>query len=301
MWKKIGSFLAYILIIMFGNSLSALAVVTLIMPNDLPTGGGTGIGLFANKMFGVNTSTVVLVFNIIVFIIGAIVLGKKFALTTLLSTFFYPTILGVFQKHLHVGVITEDKLLATIFAGLMMGVALGIVFRIGASTGGTDIPPLVLNKLFHLPVSVGMYGVDVAVILLQAFSHKPESIMYGIIMVFGYSIVIDKVLLIGTSRLQVKVISKKQEEITDVIMNKLDRGVTLLHSKSGYHGEERDVILSVVSKREYHRFIKIVQDIDESAFIIVNRINEVRGRGFSLAKTYKTQDELDEEFGELTL
>ena len=157
-----------------------------------------------------------------------------------------------------------------------------------------------LNKLFHLPVSVGMYGVDVAVILLQAFSHKPESIMYGIIMVFGYSIVIDKVLLVGTSRLHVKVISKKQEEITDVIMNKLDRGVTLLHSKSGYHGEERDVILSVVSKREYHRFIKIVQDIDESAFIIVNRINEVRGRGFSLAKTYKTEEELREEFSEVT-
>ncbi|MBE5936123.1 MAG: YitT family protein [Lachnospiraceae bacterium] len=295
MWKKISSFFMYIIIIMLGNSISALAVVALIMPNDLPTGGGTGIGLFANKMFGVNTSSVVLVFNIIVFIIGAVVLGKKFALTTLLSTFFYPTILGIFQENLYLGVITEDKLLATIFAGLMMGVSLGIVFRIGASTGGTDIPPLVLNKLFGLPVSVGMYGVDVVVILLQAFSHEVESIMYGIIMVFGYSMVIDKVLLVGTSRLQVKVISKKQSEITDVIMNQLDRGVTLLHSKSGYHGEERDVILSVVSKREYHRFLKIVQDIDESAFIVVNRVNEVKGRGFSLAKTYKSEEELREE------
>ena len=294
--KKVWTVLAYMLIIMFGNSLSALAVVTLIMPNDLPTGGSTGIGLFMNKMFGVETSLVVLTFNIIVFIIGAIVLGKKFALTTLLSTFFYPTILGIFQKYIHVGQVTDDKLLATVFAGLMMGIALGIVFRIGASTGGTDIPPLVLNKLVHLPVSVGMYGVDVLVILLQVFSHKLESVMYGILMVFAYTIIIDKVLLVGTSRLQVKVISKKQQEITDLIINKLDRGVTLLHSRSGYQGEERDVVLSVVNKREYHKFIKMIQDIDDSAFIIVNRINEVRGRGFSLSKTYKSEEELKEEF-----
>ena len=294
--KKIKTILAYMIIIMFGNSLSALAVVTLIMPNDLPTGGSTGIGLFANKMFGVETSLVVLTFNIIVFIIGAVVLGKKFALTTLLSTFFYPTILGIFQKNIHVGPITDDKLLATVFAGLMMGVALGIVFRIGASTGGTDIPPLVLNKLCHLPVSVGMYGIDVLVILLQVFSHKLESVMYGILMVFAYTIIIDKVLLVGTSRLQVKVISRKQEEITELIINELDRGVTLLHSRSGYQGQERDVVLSVVNKREYHKFIKMIQEIDDSAFIIVNRINEVRGRGFSLAKTYKSEEELQEEY-----
>ena len=291
--KKIRLLLSYVIIIMLGNSLSALAVVTLVMPNDLPTGGSTGIGLFMNKSFGIETSVVVLTFNIIVFIIGAIVLGKKFALTTLLSTFFYPTVLGFFQKNIHIGAITEDKLLATVFAGLLMGISLGIVFRIGASTGGTDIPPLVLNKLFHLPVSVGMYGVDVVVILLQLFSHKLESVMYGILMVFAYTIIIDKVLLVGTSRIQVKVISKKQQEITDVIINELDRGVTLLHSRSGYHGEEREVVMSVVNKREYHKFIKMIQDIDESAFIIVNRINEVRGRGFSLAKTYKSEEELN--------
>jgi uncharacterized membrane-anchored protein YitT (DUF2179 family) len=230
-----------------------------------------------------------------VFIIGAIVLGKKFALTTLLSTFFYPTILGVMQRNLHVGIITEDRLLATVFAALMMGISLGVVFRIGASTGGTDIPPLVLNKLFHLPVAVGMYGVDVVVILLQLFSHDLEGIMYSVLMVFGYTIVIDKVLLLGTSRIQVKVISKKQQEITDLIINDINRGVTLLHSKSGYQGEERDVVLTVVNKREYHKFIKRIQDIDESAFIIVNRINEVRGRGFSLSRTYKTEEELQQE------
>ena len=146
-----------IIIILAGNSLSALAVVTLVIPTGLPTGGSTGIGLFMNKVFGINMSLVVFTFNILVFILGAVVLGKKFALTTILSTFYYPFILNVFQRTISIGIITEDKLLATIFAGLLMGVSLGMVFRVGASTGGTDIPPLVMNKLFGIHVSVGMY------------------------------------------------------------------------------------------------------------------------------------------------
>ena len=273
-----------IIIILAGNSLSALAVVTLVIPTGLPTGGSTGIGLFMNKVFGINMSLVVFTFNILVFILGAVVLGKKFALTTILSTFYYPFILNVFQRTISIGIITEDKLLATIFAGLLMGVSLGMVFRVGASTGGTDIPPLVMNKLFGIPVSVGMYGIDLAVILLQVFSHKLEMVMYGILLVFTYTIVIDKVLLLGTKKVQVKIISKKQQEICDVVLNMIDRGVTLLHSKSGYHKREQEVILTVVNKREYLRLIKNVQKIDPSAFIVVSEVNEVNGRGFTIAK-----------------
>ncbi len=271
-------------VILAGNSISALAVVTLVIPNDLPTGGSTGIGLFMNKAFGINMSIVVFIFNLLVFILGAVVLGKKFALTTILSTFYYPFILNVFQRTINIGVITEDKLLATIFAGLLMGVSLGMVFRVGASTGGTDIPPLVINKLFGVPVSVGMYGIDLAVILLQVFNHRLEMIMYGVLLVFMYTIVIDKVLLLGTKKVQVKIISKKQQEICDIVMNTIDRGVTLLHSKSGYYKTEQEVVLTVVSKREYIRLIKTIQKVDPSAFIIVSEVNEVKGRGFTIAK-----------------
>ena len=282
--NKVMKMIINILIILLGNTISALAIVALVLPNNLPTGGGTGIGIFANKVFGVNMSVVVFCFNIIVFILGAVVLGKKFALTTILSTFFYPFILNIFQENLNVGMITEDRFLATIFAGLLMGVSLGLVFRVGASTGGTDIPPLVLNKLFGIPVSAAMYGVDLVVILLQMSNHKLEMLMYGILLVFTYTIVIDKVLLIGTNRIQVKVISKKQQEICNVVINNIDRGVTLLHSRSGYQNTEQEVILTVVSKREYLKLVKTIQEIDPAAFIIVSQVNEVIGRGFSMAK-----------------
>lgn len=282
--KKISKIIMNLLIVLMGNTISALAIVTLVIPNNLPTGGGTGIGIFMNKAFGFNMSIVVFVFNVLVFILGAIVLGKKFALTTILSTFFYPFILNVFQENIKIEMITEDKLLATIFAGLLMGIALGLVFRVGASTGGTDIPPLVLNKLFGVPVSVAMYAVDIFVIILQMFNHKLEMLMYGILLVFTYTIVIDKVLLVGTNRVQVKVISKKQKEICDVVMNNIDRGVTLLHSRSGYQNMEQEVILTVVSKREYLKLIKTIQEIDPGAFIIVGQVNEVIGKGFSTAK-----------------
>lgn len=282
--KKISKIIMNLLIVLMGNTISALAIVTLVIPNNLPTGGGTGIGIFMNKAFGFNMSIVVFVFNVLVFILGAIVLGKKFALTTILSTFFYPFILNVFQENIKIEMITEDKLLATIFAGLLMGIALGLVFRVGASTGGTDIPPLVLNKLFGVPVSVAMYAVDIFVIILQMFNHKLEMLMYGILLVFTYTIVIDKVLLVGTNRVQVKVISKKQKEICDVVMNNIDRGVTLLHSRSGYQNMEQEVILTVVSKREYLKLIKTIQEIDQGAFIIVGQVNEVIGKGFSTAK-----------------
>ncbi len=282
--KKISKIIMNLLIVLMGNTISALAIVTLVIPNDLPTGGGTGIGIFMNKAFGLNMSVVVFVFNVLVFILGAIVLGKKFALTTILSTFYYPFILNLFQKNIKIEMITEDRLLATVFAGLLMGVALGLVFRVGASTGGTDIPPLVLNKLFGVPVSAAMYAVDIFVIILQMFNHRIEMLMYGILLVFTYTIIIDKVLLIGTNRVQVKVISKKQKEICDVVMNNIDRGVTLLHSRSGYQNVEQEVILTVVSKREYLKLIKTIQEIDPGAFIIVGQVNEVIGKGFSTAK-----------------
>ena len=282
--SKISKIIMNLLIVLMGNTISALAIVTLVIPNNLPTGGGTGIGIFMNKAFGLNMSVVVFVFNVLVFILGAIVLGKKFALTTILSTFYYPFILNLFQKTIKIEMITEDRLLATVFAGLLMGVALGLVFRVGASTGGTDIPPLVLNKLFGVPVSAAMYAVDIFVIILQMFNHRIEMLMYGILLVFTYTIIIDKVLLIGTNRVQVKVISKKQKEICDVVMNNIDRGVTLLHSRSGYQNVEQEVILTVVSKREYLKLIKTIQEIDPGAFIIVGQVNEVIGKGFSTAK-----------------
>ena len=270
-----------------GNALYALTVKLFLLPSGLVTGGTTGIALTVNHLTGMSVSSFVLLFNVVMLLIGLTVLGKGFAVTTLASTFLYPAALEIFDRLLGDLVLTEDLLLCTAFTGLGIGLALGIVIRSGASTGGMDIPPLVLQKTMRIPVSVSMYVFDVAILLMQALFRPAENILYGVLLVMVYTIVLDKVLLMGTSKIEVKVISPRAREISDAILSEVDRGVTLLNGESGYLRNETQVILTVISNRELHKLEKVVHTVDPECFMVVSRISEVRGRGFSLQKKYQ--------------
>ena len=276
-----------LMLILLGNALYALAVTMFILPSGLITGGTTGLALFFFHQFGLPVTVFVSLFNVAMFLLGFWVLGKKLALTTLVSTFFYPFILGIFQRFPALSQITEDRLLCAIYAGLMIGFAIGIIIQMGASSGGMDIPPLVLNKKLGLPISATMYAFDFTILLLQmSFSNK-EEILYGILLVLIYTLVLDKVLLMGHSRMQVKIISEKYEQINEQIIHQLDRGSTLIQAQTGYCRTELPMILSVVSNRELPRLTRLVNEIDPAAFLIVGAVKEVRGRGFSLSRDYR--------------
>lgn len=276
-----------LMLILLGNALYALAVTMFILPSGLITGGTTGLALFFFHQFGLPVTVFVSLFNVAMFLLGFWVLGKKLALTTLVSTFFYPFILGIFQRFPALSQITEDRLLCAIYAGLMIGFAIGIIIQMGASSGGMDIPPLVLNKKLGLPISATMYAFDFTFLLLQmSFSNK-EEILYGILLVLIYTLVLDKVLLMGQSRMQVKIISEKYEQINEQIIHQLDRGSTLIQAQTGYCRTELPMILSVVSNRELPRLTRLVNEIDPAAFLIVGAVKEVRGRGFSLSRDYR--------------
>lgn len=182
--------------------------------------------------------------------------------------------------------VTEDIILNTVFSGLGIGVSLGLVIRMGASTGGMDIPPLVLNKYFRIPVSVSLNVFDMLILLGQAVLNPPERILYGIILVFIYTSVLDKVIMMGTTRTEVKVVSKHVEEIRYAILAQVDRGVTLLYGEGGYLQEETRIVLSILSNRELPKVERLIRDIDPEAFMIVSRVTEVRGKGFSISKDY---------------
>ncbi len=281
-WDNIKS----ILWILLGNTAYALAVTMFILPNGLITGGTTGLALFFYHQMGVPIQGFVTVFNVAMFLLGAVVLGKKFALTTVISTFYYPLILSVFQKIPVLGAMTKDNLLAVIFAGLLIGGGIGVVIRAGASTGGMDIPPLVLNKKLGLPVSVTMNGMDTAILLLQMVFSDKEMVLYGILLVLIYTTVLNKVLLLGQARMQVKIVSEFYEEINQAIAGELDRGVTLFSSRTGHLKKDGYVVMSVVNHRELAQLNRLVQNIDPQAFIVIHQVNEVRGRGFTLTKKY---------------
>lgn len=276
-----------VLTVILGNVLYALAVKLFLLPAGLVTGGTTGIALAVQQMVNVSVSTFVLVFNVAMLIIGFVVLGRQFAFTTIISTFTYPIALHILDRLLGNIILTDDIIICTIFSGLGIGLALGIVIRGGASTGGMDIPPLVLNRYFKIPVSASMYLFDFIILLAQAYFQPVEKVFYGIILVIIYTVTLDKMLLIGTTRTEVKVVSSHTQEICDAILEKLDRGVTLLSAKGGYTKEETSVIFSVISNRELPKVERIIHEIDPESFMVVSRVSEVSGKGFTLKKEYR--------------
>jgi len=181
--NKKGKNLINVLIIILGNTIYAAGVVFFILPTGLITGGTTGIALIINHFTGLPIAAFVAVFNTMMFVLGYAILGRKFALSTLVSTLSYPIMLDLIQKMVRDYVVTEELLLAALFGGLCIGTALAIVIRIGASTGGMDIPPLILQKLFRIPVSVNIYAFDFMILIGQIIFTPKQNCLYGILLV----------------------------------------------------------------------------------------------------------------------
>ena len=269
------------MMIILGNILDAAGFVFFVVPSGLITGGASGLGLFMNHLFGIPVSVFVFVLNLVMFIVGFIFLGKKYAMSTALSSFFYPVVMGIMERIVGDFVLTNDIFLCTIMGGLLIGAGVGLVLKAGASSGGVDVIPLILNKYFKTSLSVMIYAVDIVILLLQITQKPIDSILYGVVLVLIYSILIDKMMLIGKSMVQVKIVSRSNLAIRDAIFEQLDRGVTLLKSRTGYLEEDTEVVLTVVTNRQLVKIEKIVHEIDPRAFMIVNRVSEVVGEGFT--------------------
>ena len=272
-----------ILVVILGNAIMALGIGAFIVPADLMMGGATGMGMIVHHYFGIPLSLFVGIYNGVMFIIGAIFLGRYFAFTTLLSSFLFP----IFLRQIEVLItapLTADPMLSLILGGLLTGAGIGLVIRAGSSTGGNDIPAILLNKKAGVPLSAAIYILDYAVLFLQIPYSNIEKILYSIILILLYTMVIDKISMLGKSRMQVRIISKEYKKISRIIQTKIDRGVTLYHIAGGHTGEESCEIMSVLSKRELNQLNNLVMEIDPTAFIMLSHVNEVKGRGFTMSK-----------------
>ena len=280
-------FLPKLGMIVLGNLLYALAVTLFIVPNQLLTGGTTGLALFFYRTAGIPVSVFVCVFNVAMFLLGAWILGKQFAVTTILSTLIYPLLLSVLEHSGLPGIVMEERLTAVLYAGVLIGAGIGIVMRAGASTGGMDIPALILKKKRNIDVSATIYLCDCIVLALQMMNTDIHALLYGILLIVVYTVALDKVLLFGGAKMQVKIISKEHEVINHLLAERIDCGTSLLHMETGYLHKEENMVLAVISNRDLPRVNQLILEVDPEAFIIVNRINEVRGRGFTLNKVYR--------------
>ena len=277
----------HLLMVLVGNILYTLTVKLFLLPANLISCGTTGIALVANHYLNIPMSGFIFVFNMAMLTLGWIVLGRKFAMTTVLSSILYPVTLEILNRLLGDIVITENILLNVLFAGMGLGLSLGIVIRAGASTGGMDIPPLVLKKFFHIPVAASLWVFDFCIMLTQMAFHPVEDLLYGILLLIVISTALNKAMVLGTSRTEVKIVSEHSEEIRQAILSRVDRGVTVLHGEGGYGRTDTEVILSVISNRELPRLQQLARSIDPNCFMIVSQVTEVWGRGFTLDKHAK--------------
>ena len=278
-------------LVLIGNTIYALTVKLFLLPANLISCGTTGMALVVNHFTGMPVSWFIFAFNMVMLAFGWWILGRQFAMTTVLSSLFYPIALEILDYVLGDVHVTEDILLNTLFSGLGLGGTLGIVIRGGASTGGMDIPPLVLKKLLHIPVSVSLWAFDFCIMLSQMMFHKGEDLLYGILLLMVISFALNKILLLGTSRTEVKIVSSQALQIRDAILSRIDRGVNMLHAEGGYLHTPTEVILSVVSNNEMPKIEQLARSIDPECFMIVTRVTEVWGRGFTYSKHYEQPKE----------
>lgn len=270
--------------VLVGNAILAFTVAAFIVPHGVIMGGATGIGLTIAHYVPVDLSIIIFIVNSILFVLGAAVLGKKFAVATIASTFIYPTFLSIVQKIPGIDGLTDNLMLATLYAGALLGVGIGLIVRVGSSTGGTDIVALVLNKWFHIPVAGLLYVIDFLVLGGQVFFSDTEQIMYGVLMLVLETAILNKVMLLGQSQIQLFIISEEYEHIREKMLKELDAGVTMVHVETGYGQENQKGVLCIIPNRKLYSVKELVQSIDPKAFITITQINEVRGRGFSMER-----------------
>ena len=290
--KKSISTFKMVLFVLLGNALLAFVVAAFIIPHNIIMGGTTGIAIVLNKAFGIDTALIVFILNVILLFLGLIVIGKKLCITSVASTMLYPAFLSLMQRIPGVDSLTGNTLLASLFAGVLMGISLGLVMRVGSSTGGMDIANLILSKITHRSVSIFVYITDIIVVGAQAIVSDSESIMMGIVVLVLETLMLEQVMIFGQAQIQLFIISEHYEEIREKFLKELNAGVTMSYIQTGLLGEDSKGIICVIPSRKLYNANEIVRSIDPEAFITVTKIKEVKGRGFT-----SERQQLDYEIG----
>ncbi|MBQ7888901.1 MAG: YitT family protein [Erysipelotrichaceae bacterium] len=268
-------------IVLLGTFIMAVAVNFFILPYHILSGGVAGIAVALEPIFHLKPDFVINILVYGMFVLGAVVLGKEFAIKTVLSSIIYPIFLSALNPF--VPNFEMDPILASLYGGAIAGIGIGLVIRTGSSTGGMDIPPLILKKFFHIDIASSVLVIDALTVLLGWFSYGLEAVLIGMLSVVSSSYMINKMQTLGSQDCKcVQIISDKYELMMNRIHHDLDRGSTLLEAQGGYTGEKRKVLLVVIENKEYVRLIDIINEIDSTAFVITTETKSVHGEGFAL-------------------
>ncbi|OLS37847.1 YitT family protein [Bacillus sp. MRMR6] len=266
--------------VLIGSAIIALSFNVFLLPNQIASGGVSGISIILLNVLGWEPAYVQWAFNIPLFIAGVMLLGKQFGAKTLVGTIFLPFVVFLTKD---IAPWTMDALLGALFGGIGVGLGLGIVFRGNASTGGTDLAAQIINKYTGLTLGTCVVLIDGLIVITAAIVFDIERGLYALIALYVTSKTIDLVQVgFGRSKTAM-IITNKQEEVREGILNKIDRGVTKLSAYGGFTDHERPVLMCVVNQREFTKLKQLVKTVDPTAFIVVMDASEVLGEGFKRA------------------
>ena len=270
--------------IILGNVFVAFAVSTLVLENQLISGGVTGLGIVTNHYTGINISLIVGIINVLLFLLGLFFIGKKFALSTLISTFAFPVLLEFFNTNAIFHNYCQDTLLAVVLAGCLVGIGVGLMIRSDASSGGMDIIAIILNRKLGIPVFIMVNVFDFIILCMQATFSNPTKILYSIVLVFVTSFMLNKSLTKGSKMVQLVVISDCHEMIKKMIIEEADAGVTSLYSQKGFNETDTKTLLTIIPPVKLTKIKEQIKLIDPVAFMVVATVDEVSGRGYTLER-----------------
>lgn len=261
-----------------GCFLVALAFNLFMSPNNLVAGGVSGFSLILKHFFGLNPSTIISVANILLIIVSFLVLGKEKTKATILGSILFPIFVSL-TEHLstYISFKESEMILIAVFGGVLQGIGAGLIFRAGYSTGGTDILNMIVSKIFKISLGNSMFFTDGTIIVIGAFVFGFNHLMYSLIILYLISTLTDKVVLGISDSKAFYIITSKEKEVKDFVINELKHGVTEFNAKGGYNSENQTVLMSVVPTREYYKLKEGIHNIDKNAFFVAMDSYEVKG------------------------
>lgn len=280
--RKQGQVLAYTLL---GNAMLAFAVCAIVVPQEIMLGGSSGIALTLQHFLPLRLSVLSFCVSALLFLVGWAFMGWKFAAKSLLSTMVYPVFMAIFESlpvaELLAG---EDRLISTLLCSVLIGGGIGMVVRVGGSTGGMDIPPCILQKYRGIPVGRSMLVFDGLILLSQVLLQGCDGILYAALNLVLTSIIVDKTTVSGEQKVEIIIISPEYERIRHELLHSVDCGATMLHIETGYLGQQQKAILTIVYASKYPAVRDAALGIDPEAFIATADVKNVNGLGYTFKK-----------------
>lgn len=273
------------LLISLGVLIMAIGLYYFLIPAKLAVGGVTGLAMVINKILPkIPIGFLMTMFNIILFIMGFLIIGKEFGGYTVYASFLLSGTISLMEKISPLNKpIVDDLMLSLIYGIVIQGIGMGIIFNQNSSTGGTDIVAKIINKLTHLNMGKALLLSDFIITVLAMITFGTELGLYALLGVVINAYVIDNVIAGFNSKVNMMIISIENKEINKYIIKELERGTTLYTAQGGFSNDDKIIINTIVGRKEYIKIKKYVKTVDSQAFIIVGFVNEVFGEGFTIS------------------